>query len=231
MASAHVCLECGWDLARIRVRREPHYGLPLVMCPRCDTATVRRRHPIWTSFNTLRRLDCTLTVLVLQLGFIVLFGFLTMMSVFALIMMLLEVPRFREGEISWLLLFTLVLLPLAVGAWLTVAFHHHRRWRVWLGWFGFMLLPMAVLGLVLLVNDEFYLGGGIFASDTLLMRWLDMIVSVGLFVIVAAVPLGGIMIIALAGIPLGKVILWLFAHVHRQRWRWRRRMLRRRGNA
>jgi hypothetical protein len=35
---------CGLDLARVRAAPDPHYGLPMVTCPRCARACVRR-HP------------------------------------------------------------------------------------------------------------------------------------------------------------------------------------------
>ena len=53
MAIAHSCLGCGLDLARVRTIRDMHYGLPLVICPGCSTAAIRRRHPLqrlWRSF-------------------------------------------------------------------------------------------------------------------------------------------------------------------------------------
>lgn len=229
MAIAHVCMECGWDLARVRVRQDPHYGLPLVICPRCTTACVRRRHPLWNGFDTLRRVDCVLTLLALQFGFIALFSFLTLLSTFALMMLLIEVPEFRADDVPWILMMALLMLPIALGAWLTVAFHHHARWRVWLGWHLFMLLPIAVLGAVLLINEEFRIGP--FGYPPLDSHWISGLISVLLFVMIAAIPLTAIMIVASIGIPFGLVILWLFRVMHRQRWRWRRRMLRRRSNA
>jgi hypothetical protein len=35
VAISHVCMGCGLDLARVRAAPDPHYGLPLVTCPRC----------------------------------------------------------------------------------------------------------------------------------------------------------------------------------------------------
>lgn len=55
---SHICLSCGRDLARVRALIEPHYGLPVVVCPDCGCAVVRRRHPIivrWRRFRRLRR--------------------------------------------------------------------------------------------------------------------------------------------------------------------------------
>lgn len=55
---SHICLSCGRDLARVRALVEPHYGLPVVVCPDCGRAVVRRRAPIivrWRQFRRLRR--------------------------------------------------------------------------------------------------------------------------------------------------------------------------------
>lgn len=55
---SHICLSCGRDLARVCALVEPHYGLPVVVCPDCGRAVVRRRHPIivrWRQFRRLRR--------------------------------------------------------------------------------------------------------------------------------------------------------------------------------
>jgi hypothetical protein len=46
MAKAHVCVQCGNNLAHIRAHREPHYGFALVICPQCGYSCVRRRHPL-----------------------------------------------------------------------------------------------------------------------------------------------------------------------------------------
>ena len=66
MAIAHVCLGCGFDLARVRAGADPHYGLPLIICPQCTTATIRRKHPLQKGFRFCLRLDWTLFILVAQ---------------------------------------------------------------------------------------------------------------------------------------------------------------------
>lgn len=39
---AHICIQCGLSLARVHAPPDPHYGLPVVVCPRCHAASVRR---------------------------------------------------------------------------------------------------------------------------------------------------------------------------------------------
>src|SRR5262245_27090216 len=126
MAAAHVCMTCGLDLARVRVQRDPHYHLPLVICPQCRSASVRRRHPIISRFRQARRVALPFIVVAIQLPLIGLFGFLNLMAAFALLMIALEVPRFHDPEeIRWLIVLTLIVLPIITGTWLTIGFHHH----------------------------------------------------------------------------------------------------------
>ena len=68
MAIAHVCLGCGADLARTHVIRDPHYRLPIVICPDCGEACVRRVDPIlqrWRAFQPIALALCALFVQVL----------------------------------------------------------------------------------------------------------------------------------------------------------------------
>ncbi len=54
MPVAHACISCGTSLSRVRARRDPHYGLPLVVCPTCTRACVRRRHPLQAGWRRVR---------------------------------------------------------------------------------------------------------------------------------------------------------------------------------
>ena len=65
MAISHVCLSCGLDLARVRALLEPHYALPVVVCPDCGWATVRRAPQ---GGRSLYRLLVSLLTLISQLG-------------------------------------------------------------------------------------------------------------------------------------------------------------------
>lgn len=42
MQRAHICGQCGKDLSPIRAVPDPHYALPIVVCPGCCYAVVRR---------------------------------------------------------------------------------------------------------------------------------------------------------------------------------------------
>lgn len=91
MAIDHVCWQCGLDLARQRPQRDPHYGLPLVHCPRCAWSCVRRRHPLHVGWRKAMRIGKAVATLILQMGL------LAMMT--AMTLGLTNVIRFHS---SWL---------------------------------------------------------------------------------------------------------------------------------
>ena len=103
-------------------------------------------------------------------------------------------------------------VSIVTGAWLTAGLSHILWWRAWLGW---MLLVVVLVGLIAAVSLG-ALGG----------RVLDVVSWIaGTSVITAAacIPLGIIMAFALAGVPLGKLILSAHRAFVRGRFRWRRR--------
>lgn len=56
MPISHVCQGCGEDLAALRPGPDPHYGLPVIVCPNCRLASVRTREPLITGWRYGRRL-------------------------------------------------------------------------------------------------------------------------------------------------------------------------------
>ena len=188
---------------------------------------MRRRHPILARYRQSRSIAVAVLVMGVQLALIGVFAFLNLMGAVTLVMMLLEVPEHRNAEeLTLLAVYSLLVLPVATGAWLTVAFHHIRRWKVWLGWIAFMLLPFAVLGAGLAISEEFILG------DSTILFWSEwsfeamVVTSTILFTIVASGPLLVIMTIAIAGIPLGHGLVWIGRWLQRSLWRTRLRRAR-----
>ncbi|MBL4808576.1 MAG: hypothetical protein JKY43_00760 [Phycisphaerales bacterium] len=54
MPISHICPSCLTELAKVRAVPDPHYGLAVVVCPSCQTASVRTRHPdieFWRGFR------------------------------------------------------------------------------------------------------------------------------------------------------------------------------------
>ena len=133
MPRSHLCVSCGWDLAKIRATPDPAYGLLIVACPRCDTHAVKRRvHPTQEIVHWFLKLDLGVTMLGMQLIFLGLsilfaFGFL------------IEVP----GNYVRFEVIVGAMCPLAL--WLHVGFPHHRLGVAPLIWIGAVLLPAAGL--------------------------------------------------------------------------------------
>ena len=71
MAISHLCISCGFDLARVRVRPDPFYALPIVICPDCGDTAVRRRHPMQQAWRTVLRLKTSLIALAFQLAMLI----------------------------------------------------------------------------------------------------------------------------------------------------------------
>jgi hypothetical protein len=63
MAISHICLRCGMDLARVRAVPDPHYRLPVAVCPGCGGVTVRRPDAIVMGYRRARRLFSALLAL------------------------------------------------------------------------------------------------------------------------------------------------------------------------
>ena len=215
MAISHLCISCGLDLARVRVRPDPLYALPIVICPDCGEAAVRRMHPMKRAWRTVLRLNTSLIALGFQLSLLI-GGGSAVVAVCVLVgdawaLGSLAFPQREERIIAFL---AFGVLPLALGAWLTAGLGHLRRLPVWL------VFSLAVLVLISLdCVGEPLARRGLEASGLSLtpidLRW-DLL-SARVAVLTA------IMTIAIAGIPLG-----MLARVGHRRWRCNRWRARRR---
>lgn len=70
VARSHVCSACGHDLARLRAPPDPHYALPVVVCPGCALACVRRPYAgtaRWRNAVRVWRLGARLFIRVVML--------------------------------------------------------------------------------------------------------------------------------------------------------------------
>jgi hypothetical protein len=227
MAIAHVCLSCGFDLARIRARIEPIYRLPLVTCPRCGVHAVRRRHPIWRTYRTLLRVDAALTVLLVQ--FVLLVALLVAnvcgaLAVGEVVDGAIQRRKLSEGEIAILVAFGLI-VPIATGTWLTAGLAH---WRRFAGWSAFFLSVALILFVAM--------GAGFFGRAVADHGGLDWLVPV-LYVVrppramlemwkfigMGLMVLPAIAGVAVLGIPVGIRLRRLGRLLRSRRWRWRRR--------
>ncbi len=218
MAISQLCNECGADLGRVRARRDPHYGLPLVMCPYCSTAAVRRRHPTAQRWRELKRLSVPLSIIILQLA--ALSGLLSLVAVVCFEFgdkldragIHLQHP---DGPI--ILGLALCALPIAVGAWLTAGLHHWRRWAAWCLFTFLAVLTLSFDCLVgpAITQGSIDLGLSVGYLECDFEIWRDR-----MLILVA------MMIVASIGIPVGKLLMWGFGHTRRRLWRARRKRLR-----
>ena len=223
MAIAHVCLGCGWDLARVRPQREPHYGLDLIRCPRCRAAVVRRKHPIWTRWRQFRRLDFAITVLGARVFITALLTFLNVMAAMLCVVLLSELRVDREwpdGAGVYLIMIFGMLAPLT-GTWLTAAFEHIPRWRMWFGWLLWIALILVVLSLHGPFEDQFDRRPSPQEYDGPIWQW--MLEGIRNIAVPGAAATALMLIAAIPGLLVGRGLLRLTANVRRTRWRLGRR--------
>jgi len=232
MAIAHVCVQCGRDLARVRPQREPHYGLNLLRCPTCGAASVRRVHPVQGGWRRFRRLDFVATMIFLRLvGISTLTLFCALSSIFTIA--LASELRLggnerlpREAVIFAVMLF--IIVPTLLGAFLTAAFAHIPRWKMWLGWLAWMGLILFMIALHGPLDSQFDPRPNPNRSVAILPWLADgcwYIVLPGLLATLA------ILVAATPGIVLGRLLLRLRDMLIRSKWRWRRKRLRLAGAA
>lgn len=224
MAISHVCLSCGLDLARIRAAREPHYGLMLVRCPGCATASVRRRHPLVELWRSFRRFDWSVTVMAVNAA---LFGGLAAGMLGGLLYVLKEsadLPFVELWRRHWFGLgFSLTVWPLAAGTWLTVGLGHWRRLAAWITFGSIVAAGVAVAGVVIAVDDL----EAVFRETGAWPSLADLAVGAGDTVLRGWTLLFLMMLGAVAGVPPGLAIRWLLVRGRWAVWRWRRRRQRR----
>jgi hypothetical protein len=226
MAIAHICLDCGWDLARLRPRKEPHYNLFIVHCPRCESVSVRRVHPMMRMWKSIRRVDWALTMLVAQLILTAAFTVANLIGASSVAVGLWTIYRDNAGDdVLWFIMVPLLIIAPLTGAWLTAGFSHISAWKVWLGWYAWLLI-------MLVLNVTITLAGSDELAREVSIVWnidpLEKAMYGALFAWLAGGPLLLVMLVfALPGIVLGRGVLWSFRRLGRSHWRVRRRMRRR----
>ena len=227
MAIAQVCVKCGWDLARVRPEPEPHYGLKIIRCGRCAAVSTRQLHPVSDGWRKFRRLDFVMTVIGVRVGIIVTLTFLSTMACVGGVALWSEIQEsdgLPRGAGLFLIAVFAVLAPL-LGAFLTSAFEHIPLWKVWLGWLGWMALILFMVSLHGPIDPQFDPRNDIQQPGDTLWRWVGQGV---LFITLPSMLVAlAIAFAALAGVPLGRGLLWLSAVGRRARWRrrYRRRRL------
>jgi hypothetical protein len=211
MAIAHVCLGCGLDLARVRAVVEPIYRLPLVTCPRCRQAVVRRTHPQWRAWRSAIRISSSLVVLAWKIVISMAIAGLTIKTAGDdLASLILEFQRIVPD--AWgIPVASVLVVSLLNGVWVTATLGHLSKRLAWAGWFMFIA---ALIGIITGMAEIF---------DTTHRGWQ----SPALEALGAISLVGGMLVLGLAGIPLGNLVRQ--AILARRQIRWRRRRARRRA--
>jgi hypothetical protein len=223
VAISHVCMECGLDLARVRAAPDPHYGLPMVTCPRCARACVRW-HPSRIGWRGARRVRRAAVGLAAQV--VILLGSAAITTIASMSM---AVERFTprtvaqdfmavlRGDEDLLMSGPLVaagaLLGWAVlvGLWLSATLRHLGAPRAILLWGAGVQVLILASGIVQLAADRAdpqpaHAAGTVIAAggavvDSSPMHWRSE-EALGLWPRVAAAA-GLITLLTLAGLPVG----------------------------
>lgn len=175
MRISHVCAQCSHDLTRVRALIEPHYGFPLVTCPGCQRATVRRTHPLVTQGREgMRTLRAALYLIIqILLAITVVYALVALNTATAYYGSTIDrmitsyhalLERIPDADPRTVFM-RVVGEPLAVsvgwlimsvigGAWLTISMRHHPPIRRWIAWAAVLLLSQGLVLLVVLGIDR-----------------------------------------------------------------------------
>lgn len=153
MRIAHTCAECGFDLTRTAAPIDPVYGLPIVVCPKCQAAVVRREHPTMAWSRWLGRFAASiLSIAVRAAGTLLMVGIVVGLSAFVNEMCMDLMSGRRDcpreslvvGAIGWLA------GAIVGGLWIGFCFMHWRG------------VPLAAVWLLLLLGAALLPGVAMF---------------------------------------------------------------------
>jgi len=164
MAISHICHNCGFDLAHTCTTIDPHYHLPIVQCPNCQTHQVRRKHPIIQRWRQIRRGICTSFHLTFRIGLGILLGIamywwtddLITQAGLTIEHYATEFPKilrmgFPTTGRQWDMLFpdyilhilTWLSISIIGGIYITSIMRHWKRPIAWTAWLLFLLILIS----------------------------------------------------------------------------------------
>jgi hypothetical protein len=229
VAMEHACHVCGEALGRVRASLDPVYKLPIVVCPTCGAACVRRRHPLavlwrgvlharatalglaWRAFAGLLAVGCSLGVSEMfcdSLNSVGPVGLWRLSRDGGLDDRWIESWKYENGP---LIACVSVAWCVGLGAALTAGLGHiRRRWVVWSLFGGAMLAWLLLAGFMEFLNRATYMR---WSEDSLPplpsyfwqldRHWGWICVGLGL---------------AMLGAPLGRALRRTFAKGEARRW-------------
>lgn len=162
MPTHHACAACGYDLSRLRAPPDPHYGLPVVVCPGCALGVVRRRDAMvsgWRQANKAAVAVAGVAVQALVFGLVCLLAMMLVSNIgFSarrdyggnpLAVLTIGSRLLRSDEVGpdlLILTVLLVLLGLFAGVWTRSSLAHVRPWWVWGAWAGIPVFFSCLAG-------------------------------------------------------------------------------------
>ncbi len=213
MAITHICLNCARDLARQPALRDPHYSLPLVICPDCNKVSVRRPNHYSAQYKSMLRGITIFFTLLFHTLFIITFAAITIGWVFLISNVVFGINGSELTHLSVTnVIVAFALTSIATGAWLTAGFSHIPKLKVWICWTLFLLFIFAITLITKLLSESIHNVNVAINSFE-----VNLVIASALITIIT------IMIIAITGIPLGKFFLYLHRIIARERWQWRKR--------
>ena len=227
MAIAHVCMQCGMSLTRLRPSRDPHYHLPMVTCPSCNTVCTRSVHPLQRWHLTAIRVRGTLCALVLQILAAVALGWLMPAGAAWFgrqVIHGLPVALLAERHRFALALFGLA-VPIATGVWLTAGLGHWRPATAWRTWIA-VIVALLCVDTILIILADLPPATGVSWLNLVRREYELHVFPVLIERIASLIALTAMLVVATAGIPLGRGLRAAFARHRAHRWRKRRTRLR-----
>lgn len=215
MAIAHICLNCAKDLARQPAIVDPLYSLPLVICPDCNKASVRRPNYYSAKYKSLLRIITVFSALLFQTLCIFALAGATVACVFLIgdiVFLMTDAEPSRLSVTN--VIIAVSLTSIATGAWLTAGFSHIPKLKVWIGWSVFLVMVTAIASIIYFLSKSNIDAN--FGSATILLVLANTL---------ALIPILVMMILAMVGIPLGNFFLYLYQILAREHWQWRKRRL------
>lgn len=234
MAISHVCNSCGFDLARVAPFQDASLRLPIVVCPTCAHACVRRRHPIHEVWRKARRIDAALSILLVQC----LFAAALLGTTVGMIYGLGEIAQDRGETMTGFLanafnnetrvehrngriirhddgrdaaVVATAVFSAMCGVWLTATMAHLRFWRRWATWAVILvaLVSMNWVGWVYetwleMLNPSATVGVATPGAE----QWLGRLLL-----------LGGCLLVMLIASPVGLPVRWILGVVRGAMWR------------